>query len=103
MKIAKSAGSTSPAIVSYVIQWIDSQTPDELRQKAESGYRLLDDLKSVQAQVKAAKLFVKLEVDPESLLTEIVNKRPEKGMILNDCRAWYLREISILKTYIENL
>ncbi len=103
MRVIRPTKTTNPMIVNYVVQWLDHQTPQEVAQKAQADFDLVADLAPYAGLVKAAKRLVALDVDRDSLLVEIAQKRPAHAQVLMNHRDWYDRQIAALQTYIEGL
>lgn len=87
----------------YVFQYLDSRTPEQLKDDIYAGKSLLAELMPHERMVRAAKLVTTIEVDKKELLGKILLERPEHGKILWANRAWYERQMEEIKAWIDKL
>lgn len=90
-------------LLNYLVQWIDSMSPQELEHKILSNASLVDEVKPHEAKVKIGKMLFKLDVDAKMIMDHLLAYRPVQGQMLFLHKAWYEKQITELTAYIDKL
>ncbi len=90
-------------LLDYLVQWIDSMSPQELERKIRANESLVEEVKPHEAKMKIGKMLFKLDVDANLIIDHLLAYRPVQGQILFLNKQWYDKQIEELTAYIDRL